>query len=99
MTLKSRPRYLLIVFAFAGDSTITSAFAMYDSCPLSRFRLSVSLIGNRRVKPDEGPIRGPGHFSRELELGQFSQPFGSRPTCSSRQFVEPDGLSYTGHSL
>jgi hypothetical protein len=26
--LKSRPKYLLIVFAFAGDSTTTSAFAM-----------------------------------------------------------------------
>src|SRR5919204_6991579 len=27
-TLKSRPRYLLIVFAFAGDSTTTNAFAI-----------------------------------------------------------------------
>src|SRR5919201_4209114 len=27
-TLKSRPRYLLMVFAFAGDSTTTNAFAI-----------------------------------------------------------------------
>ena len=28
-TLKSDPKYLLIVFAFAGDSTMTSFFAIH----------------------------------------------------------------------
>ncbi len=28
LTLKFRPKYLLIVFAFAGDSTMTSDFPM-----------------------------------------------------------------------
>ena len=34
MTLKSLPRYLLIVLALAGDSTTTSAFAMRARNPL-----------------------------------------------------------------
>ena len=29
LTMKSEPRYLLIVFAFAGDSTMTSDLPMY----------------------------------------------------------------------
>src|SRR5919108_779186 len=42
-TLKSRPKYLLMVFAFAGDSTTTSAFAIV----LSRLVARCSLLDAR----------------------------------------------------
>ena len=33
LTMKSFPKYLLIVFALAGDSTITSDFPIYLAIP------------------------------------------------------------------
>ncbi len=38
LTIYLSPRYLLIVFAFAGDSTMTSDFAIKPSCCYLIFR-------------------------------------------------------------
>src|SRR5437762_11783545 len=56
-TLKSRPRYLLMVFAFAGDSTTTSAFAMgpiRDWWLMATFLFTLTCS----VKPDEPSAAG-----------------------------------------
>ena len=42
-TTKSLPRYLFIVFALAGDSTITNDFAIGEGNPLKMFK-NLSLI-------------------------------------------------------
>src|SRR6056300_1080809 len=44
LTIKSLPRYLLIVFAFAGDSTITSALPIILLCV---FRTDAHFNGSR----------------------------------------------------
>src|SRR2546425_12180672 len=49
-TMKSLPRYLLIVFALAGDSTTTRFFAI-KSFPIGNCRLSISLLGALLVCP------------------------------------------------
>src|SRR5213592_4733264 len=75
-TLKSRPRYLLMVFAFAGDSTTTNAFAIEflvpNPCripvesqipnPESRTRALLLTLA-RSVKPHEPPAaESPNQF-------------------------------------
>src|SRR2546425_11406295 len=67
-TLNSRPRYLLMVFAFAGDSTTTSAFAieLLMLAPLSLRSLLFTLT--RFVKPDEPATAGPRDQSLHFEL-------------------------------
>src|SRR5206468_3624943 len=68
-TLKSRPRYLLMVLAFAGDSTTTSAFAMgpIRDWWLVAGHLLFTLTCS--VKPDEPSAAGapdhPLHFQLE----------------------------------
>src|ERR1039458_6410838 len=49
-TRKSDPRYLLIVFALAGDSTITSDLPIspYDKLPATEFQLSASILSRRQ---------------------------------------------------
>src|SRR5262249_35737072 len=81
-TLKSRPRYLLMVFAFAGDSTTTSAFAMAPSSNLTR-----------SVKPNEStpahPRDQPLHFELEEPRQQPRRP----QTRSLANQVEIAGLA------
>src|SRR5919198_770219 len=62
-TLKSRPRYLLIVFAFAGDSTTTSAFA------IATFLFTLA----RTVNPDESRAADARYCTLQLELEQPRQ--------------------------
>src|SRR5580765_1958128 len=67
-TLKSRPRYLLMVFAFAGDSTTTSAFAIVASF----FTLA------RSVNSDETPAADPRDRPAQFQLEQPRQKFRRR---------------------
>src|SRR6476646_4069736 len=58
MTVKSRPRYLLMVFAFAGDSTTTSDFAIrpaassFDPKSVVRLRTRIPHHGGAHGAPE-----------------------------------------------
>src|SRR5437588_3310241 len=67
MTLKSRPRYLLMVFAFAGDSTTTSAFPIRSISTLAR-----------SVNPHESSAAHSRDFAAHFELEQTRQQFRRR---------------------
>src|SRR5215468_9652109 len=67
-TLKSRPRYLLMVFAFAGDSTTTSAFAI-DSLLVARRLFTLT----RTVKSHELSAADARHGARQFQLEQTRQ--------------------------
>src|SRR5690349_15855234 len=60
ITLKSRPRYFLIVFAFVGDSAMTSV-------------LAIPAANARTVKPDKSAPRHAGDPSRHFEHAQVRQ--------------------------
>src|SRR5689334_15905639 len=83
ITLKSRPRYLLIVFAFAGDSTMTSD-------------LAIPFTNSRLVKFDKAAPRDPGHAARDFEGAQFGQEDGRRQAGRLGQLVHGVDLS-PGH--
>src|SRR4051812_16759059 len=65
-TLYSFPRYLLIVFAFAGDSTMTNAFAIEPDWTF------VNTLA-RPAKPYEPPAGHSPQCTSELELDQPQQ--------------------------
>src|SRR5207245_733698 len=67
-TLKSRPRYLLMVFAFAGDSTTTSDFAIELLLRTPYPRRSLLFTLTRFVKPHEPATAGPRDQSLHFEL-------------------------------
>src|SRR6185436_13900806 len=72
ITLKSRPRYLLMVFAFAGDSTTTSDFAispLLQPFAISPFDLTLA----RSVNPDESSAADSRHGAVEFQLEQTRQ--------------------------
>src|SRR5690606_303039 len=87
MTLKSRPRYLLMVFALAGDSTTTRALAMKPLCLRTQITSAAS-IGSRSVKPDEQSAGEPPHQTGHFEGTEFPQQVGRPPPGQGRQFVE-----------
>src|ERR1039458_1807549 len=51
-TVKSDPRYLLMVFALAGDSTITSdlLISAYEELPATELQLSASILSIKRYQ-------------------------------------------------
>src|SRR4029077_39714 len=78
-TLKSRPRYLLIVFAFAGDSTTTSAFAidsqfliLNSEFPIPNYAIPSSPY-HALSNPDESSAAGPSDETLQFELEQARQ--------------------------
>ena len=55
ITTNCLPRYLLIVFAFAGDSTITKAFAISNLCSKNKLRSAFTRAVTTRIKQPSNP--------------------------------------------
>src|ERR1041385_4022938 len=74
MTLKSRPKYLLIVFAFAGDSTMTSA-------------LAIPSTNSRIVNSDKTCAWNTQNSAVQFQLAQFRQQDGRFQATASGQLL------------
>src|SRR5271165_3132964 len=78
-TMKFFPRYLLIVFAFAGDSTITSDFAICTQL-LSQNKPRGSLYSHHGSYGDPAPIPDSGYWpERPVRIGVWLPHFNKVP--------------------
>src|SRR5712692_6629331 len=84
-TLKSRPRYLLMVFAFAGDSTTTSALAIDLLIP-NPYALHLTVA--RSSNPHESAAARPRHETSHFEIEEPRQQARCREPGPLRDRVE-----------
>ena len=90
--MKSLPRYLLIVFALAGDSTITNVLPMLSFLFNARDDLDwaykyCNLAFNAELKPSISRVWGGIYKSRFL-LGQGKLTFEQKIICTSLITIE-----------
>src|SRR5712691_3218904 len=84
-TWKSFPRYLLIVFALAGDSTITRFFATWVPAPPVKKMTPVSMVAD-----EEGPGQA-AHLVAQFQLTETGEQLRRFKAAPGPEVVQAQG--------